>query len=243
MHRYAALGSSFAAGPGIPPIIDAPAGRSGSNYPHRLAELLGLELVDATVAGSTTAELIARQLPLVPVDADLVTITSGGNDLGYVGAVIQSWYSAVADREGWLDRWLAEHDGALAADPAVSIRRAPEVRESLARAVRSVRDAAPGARIVLVDYLTLLGPDLREAPFSDDRLADLRRLAEALAEATAGAARDSGALSVPASAASRDHGVGSVEPWVIGAASGEVVPFHPNRAGMAAVAHLIAEAL
>src|SRR6185437_2428964 len=39
--HYAALGSSFAAGPGISPIIDQPAIRSGRNYPHVLAERRG----------------------------------------------------------------------------------------------------------------------------------------------------------------------------------------------------------
>lgn len=243
MPCYAALGSSFAAGPGIPPTVDPAAGRSGSNYPRLLAERLGLDLVDATVAGSTTDDLLARQLPRVPPDADLVTITSGGNDLGYVGSVIQNWYSAIAEREGWLDRWLAEHEGPLAPDPAMSVQDAPRVREALARIAESVRERAPGARIVLVDYVTLLGPDVGEVPFSEARLADLRRLADALADATAGAARDSGALLVRASAASRHHGVGSTEPWVIGAADGEAVPFHPNRAGMAAVAALVARAL
>lgn len=243
MLRYAALGSSFAAGPGIPPTIDPVAGRSGNNYPHLLAARLGLDLIDATVAGSTTAELLAHQLPHLPADTDLVTITSGGNDLDYVGSVIQSWYSAIAQRQGWLDRWLAEHEGALARDPAESIKRAPQVRESLARVVQAVRDKAPGARIVLVDYLTLLGPDVGDAPLSDQRLALLRRLAEALAEATAGAARDSGSLLVRASAASHRHGVGSTEPWVVGEAEADMVPFHPNRAGMSAVADLIAESL
>ena len=56
--HYAALGSSFAAGPGIPPIANADAGRSARNYPHLLAQRLGARLTDLTVSGATTATIL-----------------------------------------------------------------------------------------------------------------------------------------------------------------------------------------
>jgi hypothetical protein len=49
MSRYRkiiALGSSFAAGPGIEPIEDTNAMRSSRNYAHLLADRLGANLVD-----------------------------------------------------------------------------------------------------------------------------------------------------------------------------------------------------
>ena len=61
MSRYVALGSSVAAGPGIRPSADgAPfrAGRSARNYPHLVAEQLGLDLVDVTYSGATTANVL-----------------------------------------------------------------------------------------------------------------------------------------------------------------------------------------
>jgi hypothetical protein len=58
---YVAMGSSMAAGPGIPPIVDRGAMRSGRNYPHQLAEALGLHLVDATVSGATTDTVLHSQ--------------------------------------------------------------------------------------------------------------------------------------------------------------------------------------
>ena len=60
MSRYVALGSSMAAGPGIRPRADGaplPAGRSARNYPHLVADRLGLDLVDVTYSGATTANL------------------------------------------------------------------------------------------------------------------------------------------------------------------------------------------
>ena len=94
MSRYVALGSSVAAGPGIRPSADgAPfrAGRSARNYPHLVAERLGLDLVDVTYSGATTANVLTDPQNGAPPQADaldgsedLVTVTIGGNDAGYV---------------------------------------------------------------------------------------------------------------------------------------------------------------
>src|SRR5690349_14582061 len=95
-----ALGSSFAAGPGIQPIADVGAMRSARNYPHLLAEQLGVRLTDLTVSGATTETVLSKsqrtlrgarfppQIDGVPVDADLATITIGGNDLRYMAGLI-----------------------------------------------------------------------------------------------------------------------------------------------------------
>ncbi|MEO6794143.1 MAG: GDSL-type esterase/lipase family protein, partial [Mycobacterium sp.] len=94
MNRYVALGSSMAAGPGIrPAVAGAPraSGRSARNYPHLVADALNLDLVDVTFSGATSAHLLTeRQLGAPPqVEAldgseTLVTVTIGGNDVGYV---------------------------------------------------------------------------------------------------------------------------------------------------------------
>ena len=92
--RYVALGSSMAAGPGIPPRAkDAPwrPGRSAANYPHLVAQRLGLDLVDVTYSGATTAYVLTDRQHSAPPQASvldgteaLVTVTIGGNDVGYV---------------------------------------------------------------------------------------------------------------------------------------------------------------
>jgi hypothetical protein len=56
-----ALGSSFAAGPGIEPIADRGAMRSARNYPHVLAEHFGAQLTDLTVSGATIARSCRRR--------------------------------------------------------------------------------------------------------------------------------------------------------------------------------------
>src|SRR5271163_3786364 len=92
--RYVALGSSMAAGPGIRPHAPgAPfgSGRSARNYAHLVAERLNLDLVDVTFSGATTAHVLAErqrgappQIEALDGSEELVTITIGGNDVGYV---------------------------------------------------------------------------------------------------------------------------------------------------------------
>ena len=75
MTAYVAMGSSFAAGPGLRPrVAGSPrlAGRSQVNYAHLVAAKLGLELVDVTFGGTTTADILASQVPVVTQDTTLV---------------------------------------------------------------------------------------------------------------------------------------------------------------------------
>src|SRR3954469_4529470 len=94
---YAAIGSSFAAGPGIPsPQPSSPAGcaRSTNNYPSVLARELGVGLIDATCSGPTPANVVTTPQSGQPPQADqvtagtrLVTVTIGGNDVDYLGSL------------------------------------------------------------------------------------------------------------------------------------------------------------
>ena len=61
--RYVAMGSSFAAGPGLPSRVPGSprrAGRSTGNYAHLVARELGLDLHDVTFSGAATSDLLAR---------------------------------------------------------------------------------------------------------------------------------------------------------------------------------------
>ena len=257
MPTYVALGSSFAAGPGIDPIVVPACGRSGRNYPNLVAGQLGYDLVDVTSGGATVADVLDRpqslltggtvppQLEAVGPDADLVTVTVGGNDVGYLLTLLRCSYradpagapaAAAASFGTPID--AAAVDAALAALPG-----------RLAGLVAAVRDRAPRARVVLVDYLTVV-PAQRSAafPMSEEHRGLCADVARRLEAVTAAAARTDGAELVAASAASRGHAVGSAEPWVTGWVFGDLLsgggaPYHPNAAGMAAVADLLVDRL
>ena len=258
---YVALGSSMAAGPGIPPIVDRGAMRSGRNYPHQVAEALDLRLIDATVSGATTATVLhtpqrtltGRRPPqiesMVP-EADLVTITIGGNDLGYIGKLTAgSFLGTVAG----LPLILPTLRSAIRSRSRFAT--APEAFEtvaaSIAEIVTEVRAIAPAARVVLVDYLTVIGSHAQRSrvlPLTEDEQALVRATADGLADAFVTAAKAADTELVRASVASVDHGVGSPEPWVTGFEWGNPmrqgrIPYHPTLAGMTAVAQMLIDLL
>ncbi|MDO9455944.1 SGNH/GDSL hydrolase family protein [Nocardioides sp.] len=248
MTRYVALGSSMAAGPGIAPRAPGSprlAMRSSRNYPTLLAEALDLDLVDVSYSGATTAHLLTDRQNGAPPQVEvldgtetLVTITIGGNDVAYVpGLLVATLPTPV--------RWLPVVGPRLrhVLDPTARQVALAEVGASLRAVGLAVREKAPGARVVFVDYPTILPPAGRSAFPLRERYVDLgRRVAEQLERATAEAALASGCELVSAGAASRDHHAWSEDPWTVGATlpiPGRPLSYHPNAAGMRAVADLL----
>jgi lysophospholipase L1-like esterase len=246
--RYVAIGSSMAAGPGIGPTAGgAPyrAGRSARNYAHVVAECLALELVDVTYSGATTAHLLGErrygappQLSAVDGSESLVTVTIGGNDVGYVPLLLAAclpWPARMVPFLGERLRDLLDRDARK--------RALDEVAKSLILVGRALRRRAPRARVLFVDYLTLLPPDRVSAPPLSAADADLGRyVADTLARLTAEAAEASGCEIVKASAASRAHHAWSDDPWTTRFGlplPGRPAPLHPNAAGMRAIADLV----
>ena len=247
MSRYVALGSSMAAGPGIQPSADgAPfrAGRSARNYPHLVAEKLGLDLVDVTYSGATAANVLtdpqdgARpQVDALDGSEDLVTVTIGGNDAGYVPLL----FAAAVPR---IVRSLPLIGRALRAqlDPTARDRALVAVAESLKEVGRTLRQRSPRAKVLFVDYLTLLPPAGAAPPLSDVDVALGRRIADTLERLTGEAAADTGCEWVRVAQASREHHAWSAQPWTMKFGvplPGRPAPLHPNAEGMRAVADLV----
>jgi lysophospholipase L1-like esterase len=188
---------------------------------------------------------VPPQLDAVGPEADLVTVTVGGNDVEYLLTLLRCSYRA-------------DPAGAPAAagaffgtpiDPAAVDAALAALPERLVGLVDTVRARAPRARVVLVDYLTVVpGRATAAFPMSEEHRELCAGIGRRLEAATAEAARGSGAELVAASAVSRDHAVGSAQPWVTGWEFGDLLtggvgPYHPNAAGMRAVADLVVEQL
>ncbi|HEX2145617.1 MAG TPA: SGNH/GDSL hydrolase family protein [Glycomyces sp.] len=84
---YAALGDSYSSGTGAGSYFDEECLRSEMAYPRLLANALGADFEFAACSGATTADLLAKQLDPLDVETDLVTVTIGGNDIGWAEAV------------------------------------------------------------------------------------------------------------------------------------------------------------
>ncbi|MCE5288018.1 MAG: SGNH/GDSL hydrolase family protein [Nocardiaceae bacterium] len=198
--------------------------------------LHGSRLHDVTSAGATTAHILhSRQLTLtgprppqieaVTRDVTHVTITIRGNDLGFLASVIKV---GALGRLGRVRR-TSDADGAALVSSLISI-------------VDGVRRRAPGARVLLVDYLTLIGDTpAADLPFPYRETEAMRETERRLQESTRRAADKSGADLVAVSQTSRNHGIAASESWVAGWEiwvpwSGRPLPFHPNALGMRHIA-------
>jgi lysophospholipase L1-like esterase len=201
------------------------------------------------VSGATTATILdepqttmtgkvyAPQLEGVPRNADVVTVTAGGNDLDYTGSMLFAAFRRL-DPAHPLNGHLAPRfpDGLRA--PSAEMVTAAE--SGLVRIVEGVRSRTEDARIVLVDYLTVLGGGASGATLFDDAERDLfLRMRTSLEGAYERAAERSGVELLRVSALSRDHGLDSPEPWVCGLLTRPSLSagsFHPNALGMERVA-------
>jgi lysophospholipase L1-like esterase len=246
VNRYVALGSSMAAGPGIAPTAPGSpllAMRSERNYPHLVARRLDLELVDVTYSGATTANVLTEPQHGEPPQVDaldgseaLVTVTIGGNDVGYVPMLCAAALPAPL-------RWLPPLRGMR--DGARRRRALAGVADELVEVGRVIRHRSPQARVMFVDYLTLLPPQGSAPPLSAGDTTLGREIAAELERLTAAAAETTGATVVRAGQASRDHHPWSAQPWTNLPSKfpvpipGHTAPLHPNADGMRAVADLI----
>ena len=250
--RYVAIGSSFAAGPGItPPAPDRPAkGRqSARNYPHLLAARYGLELIDVTSSGATADHILRSgqfgrppQIDAVTEHTELVTVTAGGNDIGYIASLIAASAPAWLTKVPVLGTRLRH-----ATAPAHADDRLTRTADSVAQVFTAIRQCAPRARVLCVDYLTVLTQTYHaDLPFNEQQYHVLTGLADDLTAALALACGAHNVELIPAARHSIAHHAWAEQPWTTGwvtSRRGGQTAFHPNADGMTAVSDLIADSL
>jgi GDSL-like Lipase/Acylhydrolase family len=245
--RCVALGSSYAAGPGLRPRDrGAPllSGRSRSNYAHLVAARLGLELLDQTYSGATIAEISGRaaaprhpaQVNAVDEDTLLVTVTGGGNDIGYLPVI------TAASMPGWLPARSLRARAAAFTAPGAADRAFEGLRTDLAALCATIRGRS-SALVVLTDYLTVIpaDPAVGTPPLPPGTAAWGRGIHARLTTVIAEVAAEQDCLFVPLSHASQTHHAWSADPWTRGfhlTLHGGAA-YHPTLAGMAAAADLV----
>jgi lysophospholipase L1-like esterase len=241
--RYVSMGSSFAAGPGIPTYVDnppTPCTRSSGNYAHQLAQRLNLQLTDVSCSGGVTRDLLGpkgatpAQLDALTPDTRLATITIGGNDLNYLARLVST------SCEGLKAQGLASTCRSVPPMPTEADYAALKMR--FGEIAAEVHRRSPQARLVFVDYLTVLpqGALCEGAPMNADEARAIREIARRLAAITAETAMAYKADVIRASRLSDTHNACSAHPWMNGYPRPDKpitgTPYHPNLAGMTAVA-------
>jgi lysophospholipase L1-like esterase len=248
--EYVAMGSSLAAAPGVgtrapgsPPLCL----QSAANYPHLFAAKRGYSLADVTCTGATTESLLKGQRFLPPqldaagAETRLVTITIGGNDVHFAGNLF-AWSCQNAPEKipnAWRP-WICTATPEDTVDEAFAAL--PRQMQAI---VAGIRQRAPHARIVFVDYMQLLpatGSCADRLPLTAPELAAGRAEADRLAAITASVAKDTGVGLLKASDLSAGHDVCAADTWVFPLEFPqhllEFAPlaYHPNAEAMQAIA-------
>lgn len=269
--KYVAMGSSYAAGPGVGEPAETPGsrcGRSADNYAHQLARKRMLDLDDVSCGGATTADVLGpshglpAQVDALTPDTALVTVTIGGNDVGFIAGLL---IGTCRDDGGpqlrpafvtkTCDGMKARHkadlaESAHAPPPAQSDPQAWKSMElGLENIAQEVRRRSPRARLIFVDYVTVVPPDggCPQLPLTAEATSEARATATRLARITAEVAKRSGADIVHASALSQEHHLCAAEPWVTGfepaPGSWRFSPYHPDIHAMTAIANALDQQL
>jgi lysophospholipase L1-like esterase len=241
--QYVALGDSYAAGIGAPPYhLTDGCSQSKKGYPTLLDRkplrdrnaLLDRKVhidlqVNATCPGATTSTVAGTQLSALTPGVELVTLTVGGNDLGFVdlaetcltpGQELQC-LDAIAD--------------------AVTEQQLTALGSALTELYGQVADAAPNALIVVTGYPYLFEPDPNNPIITafNAATAALNTTIETAVNAT----DNDNIIYVGVTAQFKGHRIGSDDPFINGPTAGFPEAFHPNAAGYRAYAKAISAAI
>lgn len=252
---YVALGDSYSAGSGVLPLdLSAPleCARSTVNYPHDLANRLGLNLTDVTCGGAKTQDFAGSQYPGVAPQLDalndstnVVTMTIGGNDSNTFIDAILACGSAGIITLGFGHPCESLYGNSF--DNTIDNTTYPALDATLA----AVKAKAPNARIAIVGYPWIVPAQavpgcFVKMPIASGDIPYLRDLETHLNDAVKRAAADNGVSYVDMSAVSDGHdacepsGTRWIEPILFGT---NYVPVHPNATGEAAMADQVATTL
>jgi lysophospholipase L1-like esterase len=251
---YVALGDSYTAGPLIPLQIQ-PFGclKSNNNYAHLAQRTMafaefrdpscsGAETEDMTQAQGVTPGPNPPQFDSLDADTQIVTVTIGGNDIGFT-SIAENCLSP--SPIGTYCKGDYVHDGRDEISERIAAT-APKV----AAVIQGIRARSPQARIFAINYAAIfpergfLGcwPQL---PVASGDIAYLREKQKELNAMIASQAAANGAQLIDWYGASIGHdackppGVRWVEPLIPANAA---APVHPNLLGMIGAATLVVAA-
>jgi lysophospholipase L1-like esterase len=134
---YVALGDSYSSGVGTGSYtLDSACKRSVYAYPYLYAQLHpGTSLAFVACSGAKTSDVLTTQLPAVTDTATLVTMTIGGNDIGFANLIYQC---TLSDCSAALDATQANLEAALGT--------------SLDNVYAAVKSRAPFATVIVLGY-------------------------------------------------------------------------------------------
>lgn len=249
--HYVNLGSSFSAGSGTGPVHpDAPKRcyRAITNHAALLAKRMSLSLNDQSCAGATSAHVLMpwgelpAQLDGIAPTTKLVTITVGGNDLNYVGNL---YAAGCAEITSYTINGKTVQCGSKKPTQEADY---VELENNYHEIFKQIRLRAPRARIIVVQYLTLIS-DLKcpAVPLAEADAAEALRTSARLRVILDRVALKNGVDILGVDKISKDHTPCHEVPWTVGffkdRDNAYGWPWHPNARGMEVVAEQLYDLL
>ena len=228
-----ALGDSFSAGTGTFARTNE-CYQSVYAYPMLVAQRTGAQLDFRACEGAKTSDVIASQLSTpMPPDTARVTITVGGNDVGFADVLT----------ECALPGWLSDCEGAISAGRTILTT---ELGGRLTELYGAIRSAAPTSATITVAGYPHLFNEISDCSlityFDRGEMAALNDATDELDTLIAQRTADAGIGYLDPRAAFDNHQVCDSSPYVNGYSSPIEESYHPNRAGNVAYADLFAPA-
>lgn len=247
---YVALGDSYSSLPADATVGDSQqersCGRSTRNYPKLVADALGVprvQLRDNTCGGADTDDAFssqragdaktgyydaAPQLDGIVPQTRMVTISLGGNDGDLYSSILKACATVARAAAPRCTADPASRPANLS-DAAVADRLG-RITAANERIIRAVRERSPQARILVIGYPSVFGPDrtcAAIAPYRPESIPWMRSiLTERLNRAVQRAAVAERAEYIDMEPASKGRDVCSPRPWING------VTDVPRAAGM-----------
>ena len=217
---YVALGDSYSSGVGTGSYtLNSGCKRSVYAYPYLYTQQRpGTSLTFVACSGAKTSDLLATQIAAVTSTTSLITMTIGGNDIGFANLIYQC---TLSDCSAAVDSTRANLETTLG--PALN---------QVFTTVKS--RAALGARIIVLGYPRVFSSAscFGTLGMTSTERTKANALADALDQVIAAHAAVGGVIYKSAISAFTGHAVCSFSPWLNGLNlfnSGE--SYHPSRSG------------
>ncbi|WP_207474857.1 SGNH/GDSL hydrolase family protein [Tessaracoccus sp. SD287] len=229
--RYAALGDSYSAGVGAGGSIND-CYQSAKGYPALVAQSAGWTLDYRACSGAVIADVRTTQLAGVWSTTNKVTVSAGGNDIGFADALLE------CAKPGWMSNCNAKLDTAA----ALINGTLPGRLDGLYGAIRA---EAPNAQVVAVGYPRLFnGTDCNVLTFfSGAEMGRANQLADQLNTVTRTRASARGVGFADPRAAFTGHAWCDAQAWINGPSWNLTDSYHPNAAGNAGYATVVGATL
>ncbi len=213
---YVALGDSYSSGVGAPDLRGLCL-RSPQGYPPLWAQTHQVSSFSFAACGGAETDSVRHfQIWALNSGTDAVTITIGGNDVGFASTMITCTLGSTATCLDAIDRGRAGARSTLPGD--------------LDATYAAIRSRAPSAKVYVLGYPRLFEETECPGGLSLTKRRALNQAADELSDIIGGRAGAAGFSYLDVRGIFAGHGICASAPW-INDFSVSVNAFHPNAAG------------